>query len=265
MTPDAVTALQRTAGNRTTAHLLTVQRGTETAVLEAPTKPSGDALVDALITKAGLDPSLVAPEQRTKLAAAATGIASLEQQLETATGPKNKDKRSKLRTQIDREQAKIDALLTQIRKPLLDAAAAAEAKSKQEAQDRDSRRLEGEKAALVQAIAAAGVSKDAAEILNRAVALVGFGSRFDEVIQKAYSVPAIVEACRAWGRLSRLAPRGFQFQLLTELHSPGWQDDDIKWKQRGPQQERTRNLVLKVQGRTANIHVHPTGGHIRKN
>lgn len=269
--------LQKTAGNGATAALLaaqrsagsgagsgiTVQRGTETGVLPPPQLDEA-ALVDAIIDKAGMDRVLVGEDHRAKLAQLGRRMQQEERAAQTLTGPKNKNKRSRARGVVDGLQQQIDAIITRIRAPLLEASAREEAKVKAEAADREAGRLEDERAALLQGLEACGLSSDADDLLRRAIGIIAPSSRYDEVIDRSYSVPAIVEACRAWRGLPRRAPRGFSFRILTELHSPSSGSDTIEWKERGPQLERTRNLILKVNGRTANIHVHPTGGHTKK-
>ena len=53
---------------------------------------------------------------------------------------------------------------------------------------------------------------------------------------------------------------GGKLKVVSNLHSPGWQDQVVTYKQRGKKLERTRNLIAFVDGVKSNVHVHPPGG-----
>ena len=72
-----------------------------------------------------------------------------------------------------------------------------------------------------------------------------------------------------WGLITRQRVNGEliseKLKIISNVHSPGWDTPEIAWKQRGDHWEKTRNLIVFVDGVASNVHVH-TGGtwHAKK-
>ncbi len=138
--------------------------------------------------------------------------------------------------------------------------------------------LQDDKAWLNRAVDALQASAEIKEIFRAAIAFHRYGDdSYGLTIEKAYSVSTIVEACWQWGVLqktqvtdpaaavaNRRVPVENKLKVMSNLHSPGWQETEIKWKPRGENSERTRNLIALVDGLKSNVHVHPPGGWKKK-
>ncbi|MBE2317194.1 hypothetical protein DVA67_014525 [Solirubrobacter sp. CPCC 204708] len=129
--------------------------------------------------------------------------------------------------------------------------------------------LRDDKTLLKEAVAGMGLSAEIQEIFNKAIDLHRKSDdSYGQMIDKGFSVPTIVQACRQWGLIGRRRVRGDtvdnQLKIMSNLHSPGYQHDTIEFKQRGTHDERTRNLIAMVDGVKSNVHLHPTGEWRRK-
>ena len=125
--------------------------------------------------------------------------------------------------------------------------------------------LTADKVLLKQGVTKLGLTGDVLEIVTKAIdAHKKSDDSYGFTIEKAYPVPAILEACRQWGLIARQRVDGTQIsdklKIISNLHSPGYDKTTIDWKQRGKNLERTRNLIALVDGLKSNVHVHTSGG-----
>ncbi len=131
--------------------------------------------------------------------------------------------------------------------------------------------LQADKVWLNRAVDAMTASAEIKEMFKAAIALHRKSDdSYGLTVEKAYPVATILQACQLWGRLqkTRVTDPGAavpntrvtvqdKLKVMSNLHSPGWQEEEIKFKQRGRNDERTRNLIAVVDGLKSNVHVHP--------
>jgi hypothetical protein len=138
--------------------------------------------------------------------------------------------------------------------------------------------LQSDKVWLNRGVDALNASAEIKEMFKAAIVLHRKSDdSYGLTIPKAYPETTIVEACRRWGLLENVevidptaavantrVRVGDKLKVVSNLHSPGWQQQEVAYKPRGKNLERTRNLIAIVDGSKSNVHVHPPGGWQKK-
>ncbi|MBD2328065.1 hypothetical protein [Alkalinema sp. FACHB-956] len=99
-------------------------------------------------------------------------------------------------------------------------------------------------------------------ILLRAIDQFSFSNHaYGTAISKAYPADDIKQAALQWNDMqTRVNSPIHPIQVVANMHVPGGAQTDLKWKDRGKNWERTKNLVAEVDGVKNNIHLYTTGG-----
>ena len=134
--------------------------------------------------------------------------------------------------------------------------------------------LQSDKVWLNRGVDALTATAEIKEMFRAAIALhKKSDDAYGLTIAKAYPEKTIVDACRVWRQLETIqvidptaaAPNtrvrvGDKLKIVSNVHSPGSQQSEVTYKQRGKKLERTRNLIVHIEGFASNVHVHPPGG-----
>jgi hypothetical protein len=95
-------------------------------------------------------------------------------------------------------------------------------------------------------------------ILLAVLAAHTIGSGFDATVTKKYRASDIMDAHDTWWELYKGTKD--RMRVVGAFQNPGNRDDGIKWKDRGPQWECTRNFIAYIGKHMSNVHVTPNGG-----
>ena len=124
--------------------------------------------------------------------------------------------------------------------------------------------LTADKTLLRAGVTALGLTGEVLEIVSKAIDAHKISNdSFGLTIDKSHTLGAILEACQKWRLITRQRHNGDlisdKLKIISNVHSPSYDKPEIAWKQRGDHWEKTRNLIVHIDGVASNVHVH-TGG-----